>query len=296
MSRTKQGDTIIRPEFPGRVLGVPGRFTNVIVDYDNRELIRNQTWVSERRSVSGIGWVQCTIRFDDRCRNGHNTFSVTGETPDSCGCIHGEIRKAFPELSQLIKWHLTSSDGPMHYVANTLYHAGDRDHNGLREGEVSRWQHVIRFGDSPVSHRISKSLSEFIANRLPGDGTFSVVAIAHAREPQTYKPKYTLCGYTEKWHECPFDSQAEALEWCRALNLCKVTLDKLPTEYSQGKARDLDAARSCAVWHDATDAELCLPPDELKELLLARLPALMEEFKRVVLSCGFLWEVSNGQG
>ena len=28
-----------------------------------------------------------------------------------------------PELAPYIKWHLVSSDGPLHYIANTVYHA-----------------------------------------------------------------------------------------------------------------------------------------------------------------------------
>jgi hypothetical protein len=84
------------------------------------------------------------VRHDDQCGNGHNTFSITGEIDEkrggvfreySGGCIHDDIAKHFPELAVFIKWHLTSTDGPLHYIANTVYHAGDRDHNGLRAGE-----------------------------------------------------------------------------------------------------------------------------------------------------------------
>ena len=86
--------------------------------------------------------IVATIRFDDRCNNGYNTFSITGEIYDrsripgeacivnskgkkrylgSCGCIHKDIIKHFPELKHLIKWHLCSTNGPMHYIANTIY-------------------------------------------------------------------------------------------------------------------------------------------------------------------------------
>lgn len=96
------------------------------------------------------------VRYDDECGNGHNTFAITAEIYqtqrypgektiihekggplwlNSCGCLHDEIAKRFPELHHLIKFHLCSSDGPIHYIANTLYHAGDKDHNGLRVGE-----------------------------------------------------------------------------------------------------------------------------------------------------------------
>lgn len=103
------------------------------------------------------------VRHDDQCGNGHNTFSITGTiyTTDrqpgeetvthrngktlwsNCGgCIHDEIAKHFPELAPLIKWHLTSTDRPIHYVSNAVYHAGDRDCWGLRKGEFR--QHKSR--------------------------------------------------------------------------------------------------------------------------------------------------------
>ena len=92
------------------------------------------------------------IRYDDECGNGHNTFAITGNiyrqtksgrwTDDVGGCIHDEIAKRFPEYAKYIKWHLTSSDEPMHYIANTLYHAGNRDCWGLKKGEFK--QHTSR--------------------------------------------------------------------------------------------------------------------------------------------------------
>jgi len=80
------------------------------------------------------------LRFDDQCGNGHNTFAITadirGRHIDMGGCLHDEIREHFPELAHLIRWHLVSTDGPMHYIANTTYLASDRDHWGLKVGEV----------------------------------------------------------------------------------------------------------------------------------------------------------------
>lgn len=84
------------------------------------------------------------LRYDDECGNGYNTFSITAsiwmtgdrkDNPSMFGCLHDEITKHFPELAHLIKWHLVSSDSPMHYVSNALYHASDRDHYGLLKGE-----------------------------------------------------------------------------------------------------------------------------------------------------------------
>ena len=75
------------------------------------------------------------VRYDEEYGIGYNTFAITGEIwranngqpigrdCESCGCIHEDIAKRLPELAPYIKWHLTSSDGPMHYIDNTVYHA-----------------------------------------------------------------------------------------------------------------------------------------------------------------------------
>jgi hypothetical protein len=105
----------------------------------NEKILRKE--VKDENGKSMI--IKAIIRYDDTCRNGHNSFSITGEYFEpgkrdngSFGCIHEEIAKHFPELKDLIKWHLVSTDGPMHYVANTVYHASNRDYNGLLKGET----------------------------------------------------------------------------------------------------------------------------------------------------------------
>lgn len=77
------------------------------------------------------------LRYDDECNNGHNSFSITGSLYKTgkrsdkflitCGCIHEIIKKLAPEYSKYIKWHLMSSDEPLHYVANTIYWATKQD-------------------------------------------------------------------------------------------------------------------------------------------------------------------------
>jgi hypothetical protein len=56
-----------------------------------------------------------------------------------------------------------------------------------------------------------------------------------------------------------------------------------------GKARELDAARRAAIWEDATDDELCQEPAKLKEMLEARLPKLLAEFRKRMESLGFIY-------
>jgi hypothetical protein len=100
----------------------------------------------EYASLTGeLADIYVKIRFDDECGNGHNTLSITGcmyeagyksdERMITAGCIHGEIIHAFPELKRACAFHLCSTDGPTHYIANSLYHASDKDCWGLRKGE-----------------------------------------------------------------------------------------------------------------------------------------------------------------
>lgn len=106
-------------------------------------LTKNQARQYPERTITFKGQkirVRAIVRYDDRCGNGHNTFSITGEWTEpgqswnngASGCIHEEIAAAFPELATLIKWHLCSSDGPLHYIANTTYHA-------TQHGPKSAW-------------------------------------------------------------------------------------------------------------------------------------------------------------
>ena len=89
----------------------------------NQKITKTKTIGNERLTV--------TVRHDDECGNGHNTFSITAVKAeragnnhwyDRCwGCQHDEVTRFFPNLAPLLKWHLCSTDGPMHYVVNTLY-------------------------------------------------------------------------------------------------------------------------------------------------------------------------------
>lgn len=199
-----------------------------------------------------------TVRWDDKCKNGRNSFSVTGTLygPDrypgeettkslsgktlwSCagGCLHDEIRKRIPEIAHLIRWHLFDPHGPMHYVANTVYLAGDKDHHGLRKGD----RRQIKNGRTGVP-----------------------------------------CWMLERSEDLPRYVDAETCPTATA------TLRYVPWErIGEGKARELDAARRVACWPDATDEDLTAPG--LEDRLMARLPALLAEFRHDVESLGFTY-------
>lgn len=294
------------------ILGVSGRALPVHEPQNVRGNLvhRNQTWKSDPRPVDGYGTdgtMQVEIRFDDECMNGHQSFAITANvyTKESRrhndiaagGCMHDEIARVFPELAPLIKWHLVSTDGPMHYVANTVYLAGDRDYNGRRAGEIASTETRIRFGDFPILFAFASTVREFMKSH---DGPFRPVAVPHVKkagDSYDFKPKYTFEGLPLEWYKCPFDTLAECQQVCEVLNSnMPVSEVVIPTSYSEGKARELDRARIVAIWPDATDDDLCAEPDELRAVLAARLPALMTEFRQAMeKDCGFLWEPEIGQ-
>ena len=184
--------------------------------------------------------ITARVRFDDECRNGHNSFSVTGQIDEqhgsrwmdrSGGCIHEEVAKHFPELAPVIKWHLCDWSGPMHYVANTTYHVDEH-------GPTHAW--VYYTGPSDPANL---------------DGTKErLLTYAKAAEAQSVEGKP---GYRVAW------------------------------DAKTAKVRNLKHARSTAVWPDATDADLTEPGLEAR--LVARLPALLADFRAAVESLGLEW-------
>jgi hypothetical protein len=97
------------------------------------------------------GEITVTVRFDDCCKNGHNTFSITADVTTlesrarrdiaACGGMDAEVARHFPQLAALIPWSGCSTEGPLHYVENTMYWLGRRGHTrweNERAGRPSR--------------------------------------------------------------------------------------------------------------------------------------------------------------
>jgi hypothetical protein len=95
----------------------------------------HKTITTKREVISGpidIGYTshsnrpdlaRACLRYDDACGNGHNSFGLTLDGENFGGCMHDEIEQYIPEYADLIKWHLCSTEGPLHYIANTVYWA-----------------------------------------------------------------------------------------------------------------------------------------------------------------------------
>lgn len=149
--------------------GVPG--------YSPSELIKYQTsgytteWKEGKKRYTMI----VTVRHDDRCGNGHNTFSVTADIHEngreySCGTMPDEVARRFPDLAPYLKWHLTSTDGPMHYVDNTFYWLG---YGKYSEENLEHARKCAVWPELPESFLASKSGNEdevkaALLERLPG--------------------------------------------------------------------------------------------------------------------------------
>lgn len=185
-----------------------------------------------------------TLRYDDQCRNGHNTFSITGElwraTKDgrrkgrdclACGCLHDDIAKHFHELAHVIPWHGVTTDGPLLYIENTLYHM-------QRNGPNRAWIYYTGprdpLGIGGDDERCLGYEKEAIARRVEG-----------------------APGYRVVW------------------------------DTTTSKEANLEHARQCAVWPDATENDLLAPG--LEDRLLARLPKLMQDFKATIEALGFTY-------
>lgn len=224
------------------ILGVPGRM------YPRHPRSNGtwaaQKWISQARPIKGYdkgAGLRVEIRFDDSCSNGHDTFAITADVRvpgrrdiEAGGCLHEDIARVFPELAPLIRWHLVSTDGPMHYVANTVYHADEH-------GPTHAWVYYTAPESDPLGI---------------GDKGERLLSYAKRQEAEQAEGKP---GYRVQW------------------------------DIKTVKTRNLDHARSCAVWPEATDAELTVDRDALKAALLARHPQLMAEFRQAMENAGLAW-------
>jgi len=174
------------------------------------------------RIDGGYGKIIVKIRYDDECGNGHNDFSITGtifrdERDYGGGAIHDDIAEYFPELEHLIKWHLCSSDEPWGYVANTMYHASEKDCNGLLKGESRQLKNGRT--NQPCWESCVMVEGEYVGVHVKG--------IENTLDSDT-KPKCSVRGVSYQ-------------PWCII---------------GEGKIADIKAAQNRAIWPDATLEQL----------------------------------------
>ena len=222
-----------------------------------RELWRSASFSQPGRY--GNYQIRVTAEWGDECGNGSNSFYYREEvvtansdrvsewvsTADDCAqAFVADIPQWCRELE---KWNGCHPFGPWYYIENTLYLAGDKDHNGLRAGEKKQ-----------IVNGKSKELAWNLVAVSKIDG--SEVRLSDLVK-NVDGPEQPTCDYTLEYRP-----------WCHI---------------GVGKGRELDAARSVAVWPDATYEQLT--DENLATALKERLPGLLVEFRRMIESLGFVW-------
>lgn len=247
-------------------------------------------------TVDGVSYrkVVAEVRFDGKCNNGHNTFAITGSAwiagrrinlanPDVCGCIHEIIAVAFPELKPFIKWHLCATDGPMYYVANTTYLARTCSHPGKKPGDPIQFERVVTLGNSSFPIKFSPKVVDFLEEAQKLGWRLGIKEVPH-KNTSMFGSKYTFDTHDCLWSEAPFDCLDDAQRFVSTYHEVGMTIVSRPIKFATVVKPDLEAARNCALWPEATLAQL-----QSEEALLARLPSLLEEFKADIESLGFEW-------
>ena len=113
-----------------------------------------------------------------------------------------------------------------------------------------------------------------------------ILEVSHSKDPKTYSANHTFSNYHESndWYKAPFRTKNEASEFLEALQTLKFEIVKIPTKWNQAVEPNLEAARSCAKWEDATLEQL-----RSEEALMERLPKLMQEFRKDIEALGFVY-------
>jgi len=129
---------------------------------------------------------------------------------NSCGCVHDAIAAHLPQLAKYIKWHLCSSNGPLHYFTNAPYLAGDRDCWGLRKGEFR--QSIDKTSGLPEWELTLKGVSAS-ATLCP-----TACKTTSATEPPPVTVRWKPCGMIGKGKERELDAARNAAVWPKATN------------------------------------------------------------------------------
>ena len=226
------------------------------------------------------------IRYDDECGNGHNSFAITGECGGSRGiggCIHEFITEQAPHLKPFIKWHLTSSDGPMHYLANTLYHIEETKKNTI----PTSYSTSLKFDGVPFTFDLNREFLSFLKTYKTGDKIELVELPYDGRDSYDFRDNYTFDpstkGTAKSWYKSMFNDKGKAEQMKEALETIPFDLVQSVNSYKSEKESDLEAARNSSLWFEANKE------DFTEENLLARLPKLMKEFKEAIEELGFTY-------
>lgn len=134
---------------------------------------RERVMLTDWRHVPTGAKRRVEIRYGDPCGNGHNRLTLRADGPREW------IAQTWPELAHLVKWDGVGTDGPMHYLANTLWHSGQT--RAEAEAKSARIEGVALMQPDPDRRaalmREARSLRER-ANGMPAGVTAEELASA----------------------------------------------------------------------------------------------------------------------
>jgi hypothetical protein len=159
-------------------------------------MIKTTKWKTFRKGGNTYR-IDATYGIDHEFAERHHQaphFSITGTIerearnggrwmPDSGGAIHDKIARYFPKLEPYLKWHLVSTEGPMHYIDNARYWweiaMGKREPSQYHHHPSDPWEpfmRVIAYGAIPGDDDVGlpsaegyswASVKDWLDSRLP---------------------------------------------------------------------------------------------------------------------------------
>lgn len=219
-------------------------------------LTKRQVKIFGPKPIAGWGrnaFITAKVRYDDECGNGHNTFAITGEIYRTDKRLRDNGPQACGCLHEEIAKHFPEL-APLikWHLCNSDGPWGYLENTVYLAGDRDCWG--LRKGE----------FKQF-------------------KDKETGLPLWELDATYDD-----FGAFGKRRNPASAEKPAPVSFDWKPYgRTGEGKERELDKARNAAIWPEATDEELTAP--DLKERLLERLPALMEEFRKAVESLGFTY-------
>ena len=129
---------------------------------ENTRMVLRVRWGALPGQPSWLGW---DIELQERSASGVWAEARNWDIVKELRATPGErwqdvmLRAVWPELVELIEFRGVADDGPLHYIANTVYLAGTRDCWGTEKGEQRRTQEegklLWRYEGTPQSDLVA---------------------------------------------------------------------------------------------------------------------------------------------
>lgn len=120
-----------------------------------------------------------TLRYDDKSNDGYNLFSINVQAYQpvknksykdlvTAAEFYQFIKYYFPEYQYVAKWNACSSNGPRHYLTDTLYWIDSRNKKGWTEEKNREYLERARYCARWPNAKVEDLLSEKkLVRRLP---------------------------------------------------------------------------------------------------------------------------------